>query len=216
MALKDIKIIVGLAMKDMLLLDSLVTALEVSDTVQVAAKATTNDKFINQLSKSKLRPSVCIIDFSIPNSYKLIRDLKSRWPRMRLLVVVSAYSQYTIDVLIFQKVNGFIGRNASVKQLIDAIGTVKKNKFYYSPIAKEKRFSAIKNREISVPRLTTRQVEFLNHCVTSANYVEIAEKLEISVRGVDSIRDLLFEKFGVRNRTDLVMEAIRSGIVSVN
>ncbi|WP_367890766.1 response regulator transcription factor [Ferruginibacter sp.] len=63
-------------------------------------------------------------------------------------------------------------------------------------------------------QLNEREREFLEYVCTEFTYKEIADKICVSVRTVDSYRDGLFKKLSLKTRVGLVMYANRHGIVS--
>jgi DNA-binding CsgD family transcriptional regulator len=61
--------------------------------------------------------------------------------------------------------------------------------------------------------LTENELEFLRLASTDMTYKEIAAKLSISPRVIDSYRDALFEKLDVKSRVGLAIYAVKNGIV---
>jgi two-component system invasion response regulator UvrY len=63
--------------------------------------------------------------------------------------------------------------------------------------------------------LTDPEIAFLRLASSDLTYKQIAEKMRLNPRGVDSLRDDLFEKLEVKSRVGLAMFAIRQGIVAL-
>jgi DNA-binding CsgD family transcriptional regulator len=65
------------------------------------------------------------------------------------------------------------------------------------------------------PKLTDRELEFLQHACSEKNYQQIAREMFLSERTVDGYRESLFKKFNVSNRVGLVLYAIKNQLVNV-
>lgn len=64
--------------------------------------------------------------------------------------------------------------------------------------------------------LEEQEIQFLKLVCSDLTYKEIAQKIGISPRGIDSLRDQLFIKLDVKSRVGLAMVAIKNGIVCMN
>lgn len=65
------------------------------------------------------------------------------------------------------------------------------------------------------PKLSDKELEFLKLACTEMTYREIADALGVSIRTVDSYRDVLFDKLEVSTRVGLVLYSIKNGIVMI-
>ncbi|PWT74718.1 MAG: hypothetical protein C5B59_10535 [Bacteroidetes bacterium] len=64
-------------------------------------------------------------------------------------------------------------------------------------------------------KLTGKEKEFIINACSELTYKEIAAKMDVSPRTVDTYRDYCFEKLQVKSRVGLVLYAIRKGLVKV-
>ena len=62
--------------------------------------------------------------------------------------------------------------------------------------------------------LTDLEIDFLKLASTELTYKEIADKMKITPRVIDSYRDTLFEKLDVKSRVGLAIYAVKNGIVT--
>lgn len=65
----------------------------------------------------------------------------------------------------------------------------------------------------SIPKINTKEMQFLSLCCSDLNYKEIAQIMGMSTRTVEGYRDSLFEKLNIRTRTGLVIYAMSIGIM---
>ncbi len=63
--------------------------------------------------------------------------------------------------------------------------------------------------------LTELEIDFLKIACSDLTYKEVAMKMRLNPRAIDSLRDSLFEKLDVKSRVGLVMWTIRQGIVAL-
>ena len=115
--------------------------------------------------------------------------------------------------------NGYLLKNTDQDELIQAIRTVSESGFYFNDrlsMAMLKNMGK-KQSSLQLPGknadLTEREIEVLTLICEEMTTPEIAEKLFLSPRTIETYRKTLFEKTGVRNMAGLVMWAVRNGLV---
>ncbi|MFT4062854.1 MAG: helix-turn-helix transcriptional regulator [Edaphocola sp.] len=64
-------------------------------------------------------------------------------------------------------------------------------------------------------KLTDREVAFLQLACSELTYSETAKAMFVSPRPIDGYRDTIFEKFGTKSRTGMVLFAIKNGFVEL-
>ena len=102
-------------------------------------------------------------------------------------------------------------------ELENALTTLVKNGFYYPNWAASKVFSSLgsaSSAKTETINITEREKEFLQFSITEMSYKEIAEKMFCSPRTVESYRDSLFEKLGLKTRVGLAVYAMKNGFGS--
>ena len=114
---------------------------------------------------------------------------------------------------------GYILKNAGKEEMINAIQTVANGNSYFSSQVSAKLLEQIINPTFSTRNksegniLTEREMEVLKLIADEYSNPEIAEKLFISVRTVDTHRRNLLDKLGVKNTAGLVKYAIKHGLL---
>ena len=112
---------------------------------------------------------------------------------------------------------GYLLKNTSREELIEAIRSVFKGEQYLQPEIKEALLSASLGNPVRgsyVPKLTRREKEVLTLIVEEMTTAEIAEQLCISPKTVETHRLNLIQKLGVRNSAGLVKEALTKDLLS--
>ena len=110
---------------------------------------------------------------------------------------------------------GYLQKNVHPVELEKALHSLVERGFYYPDWATSRVLHALANED-KVPSIQTaiteREKEFLAYTCTELTYKEIAEKMVCSPRTVESYRDSLFEKLGVKTRVALALYAVKIGV----
>lgn len=162
-------------------------------------------------------PDICIIDVNMPvlNGYDTLSVIKDKWPQIPVLVLTSYNNEYAIMRMILNGANGYLLKNSHPSELEKALRTICNSGFYHSELLSGKLYYAIRNKIMTIPEISEREKQFLSLCCTDLTYVQIADKMKLSIRNVEACRDHLFQKLNVKTRNSLVVYAIKTGIVPV-
>jgi two-component system invasion response regulator UvrY len=104
-------------------------------------------------------------------------------------------------------------------ELLHAIQSVMDNGYYYSAHTSSKLAGLFRERlDKSAPLqkiiLDDEEVKFLQLVCSEMTYKEIASEMGMNPRGIDGMRDMLFNRLDVKSRMGLAMYAIRHGLVT--
>jgi len=116
-------------------------------------------------------------------------------------------------------VKGFVKKDAHPRELKFAITSIIKTGFYYSQNTTGKVVRFFKKNDDGVMKLqkstlSDEETMFFKLICSDLTYKEIAARMNLNHRTVDTMRDHLFERLDVRSRVGLVMIALKHGIVS--
>ena len=204
-----------IANKNKLISASLKSAIESGRNYNVIV--TESGKDLLRKMKS-LKPSVVILDIQLKdtNAYDLIREInKNISHRSKVLILSSFTHPYTVNYMLKYGAAGYLPLDSDMRLLLKVIAEVATNKQHYNKLAPKSLVSAILGNEINVPELSNKQINFLQYCCTDLPYAEMAVNMEVSLRTVDWYRDVMFDTFKLNNRTDLVLFALRTGLVEL-
>jgi len=107
------------------------------------------------------------------------------------------------------KANGLVFKTSPPSEVVDAVSSILKGEVYYSNGAKE--ILAKSSIEGSEAILTQREKVVLKLICSGFTSQKIAQELFISENTVESYRRSLFQKFGVKNATSLIVKATEMG-----
>lgn len=169
------------------------------------------------LAKLKTKPQVDVLvtDISLKhiNGFMLMKELKGKYPNLKVVFVSPHTHNYTLSYMLYFGARGFVPADADEKTLLKAVNDVHLKGYHYSKLTPKALVE--ESRENKPEVLTPRQMTFLEWCCTELPYYDMATKMKLSTRTVDWYRDIMFEKFSLTNRTDLVLFCLRTGLVSL-
>lgn len=182
-------------------------------SIAVVADAGNGKELIEKIKSLTKEPDICILDISMPelNGYDTLTKLKRAYMHMKFIVLTMFKNEYNIIRMIKSGANAYLNKNTTSVELLKAIKEVYANDYYYSAIASEKTFNTIKNNKLQL--LTEREVQFLGLNCGHYSYIEIAEKMCLSVRTVQDYQKNLCKKLHLHTRLDLALFAMQSGLV---
>ena len=193
------------------------------DECIVTMQANNGSEFISNLALNE-PPDVVLLDLNMPvmDGYETAVHLKEHFPKIKVLMLTMFDSELILIRLLQANVKGFLKKDIEPSELKFAIHSVMKSDFYYSShtigrLANLLRSSNAKDSvQLKNATLNDQEVCFLKLASTDLTYKEIAQRMNLTPRMVDALRDQLFLKMNVKSRVGLAMVAIRNGIVNLN
>jgi DNA-binding NarL/FixJ family response regulator len=163
-------------------------------------------------------PDVVLMDIQMPglNGLEATREIHKRFPSTRILVLTQHESKEYVVPLLRAGAVGYITKTARATELIGAIRAVYEQGAYLPPRITQTLVDALVETPGATeqPVLTERELEVLRLVVEGLSSREIAERLNISVKTVDTHRANIMDKVGAHNTAELTKYAIRKGWVS--
>lgn len=208
------KIRILLADDHALVRDGMKTLLKDVSDFYVAGEASNGQEVIQKVRE--LSPDVVIMDISMPQMTGLeATDIIQRdFPKTKVLILTMHENEDYAYQIFKSGAAGYILKNAEKKEFIDAIRTVRKGeKFFSRAVSGVMSKNYVRKSQASIP-ITRREKEILRLIVDGLTNQEIADKLFISPRTVDTHRSNLMQKLEIKNTAGLVRFAIENGIVS--
>jgi len=164
---------------------------------------------------------IIIMDYQLPgiDGADAARLILEKNPKAKILAL-SNYNEYMyIDRMIKTGVKGFVLKNVTPEELIKAIDTILNGSNYFSNDVAIKLLNFGNNNSDSSPRfrnpkmkvyddLSMREMEVLKLVGEAKSNDEIAELLSISKRTVESHKQNLLRKIGVKNTSELIKFAV--------
>lgn len=168
----------------------------------------------------KLQPDVLVVDLMIPglNGLEITRQVRQRYPATRVIILsMHANEPYVLEAL-KNGASGYVLKDSSGTDLIQAIRLVASGQRYLSPPLSERAVEAYMMKSHEGPSdayegLTDREREVLHLAAEGLSNPDIANRLSISPRTVETHRANLMRKLGLKTQTDLIRYALKRGIL---
>lgn len=161
----------------------------------------------------ELRPRVIVMDCAMPkmNGLEATRRIRAAIPEAAILML----SMHSEDTLVRQALEagakGYVLKNAMDLDLAGAVRSVAAGKTVMDP--QVARNDALKGERES--GLTARELEILQHIVAGKSNKEIAAELNLSANTVAVHRANIMDRLGIHKTAELVVYAIRNGLVNL-
>ena len=194
--------------------------LDAESDFEVISEAGTGRQAVEMAGK--LRPDVIVMDIAMPelNGLEATRQLREVAPNTKVLILSahsdSAYVEHVSEL----GASGYLVKQSSSRQLLDAIREVHKGNTFYSPavgkeMARQHRTVLDRKgvRRSASVRLTAREMEVLQLVAEGRANKQIADELGISIKTVEKHRDHLMRKLDIHDTASLTRYAIAEGII---
>ncbi|MBS0351203.1 MAG: response regulator [Proteobacteria bacterium] len=191
--------------------------IETDSNMQIVGEAGTGLEGLDMIKT--IRPDVVVLDIKLPDisGLEVTNKLLAREAPPKILVV-SAMSNDLFPFRILEAgAHGYLTKNASQQELIDAIKKVHENKRFISQeVAQHLALVRLDPNYVSdFNSLSDRETEVMMMVIHRVPIKEIAKKLHLSSKTVHSYRSRIFEKLRVKSDTALTLAAIKEGIVAI-
>jgi DNA-binding NarL/FixJ family response regulator len=160
-----------------------------------------------------LRPDVMLLDLRLPgtNGFEVLTRLKREFPDARVVVLSNYQGSEDVYRAVRSGAAGYLTKDASGQELIDAITTVHRDLRYLPRTALDRLAE-----RTSATDLTPRETEVLTCITQGRSNREIAEQLHISEKTVRIHVSAVLEKMGARDRTQATIFALQRGLVHMD
>lgn len=159
----------------------------------------------------RLKPDVVVMDYAIPvqNGAMAARALRDRAPAIKVLILSMHSEPSYVENSRAAGASGYLLKNALDLELVAAVKAVHAGEWVQDPRLEQASASTAKRS------LSKRELEVLQHIVSGRSNKEIATILSLSVNTVSVHRANIMEALQIRNTAELVVYAIRHGLVSI-
>ncbi len=194
--------------------DGIEKIIEEENDLEIVGQAKDGMSALNKIDQ--LKPDLIITDISLKGTsgLDLIKDIKIRFPHLPILVFSMHDETVYAERALRAGANGYLMKDQASEYLVIAIRNILDGKIYTDDKFKAKMINKLiksrKNIELSpIERLSDRELEVFLSIGTGYGTREIAEKLHLSIKTVETYRAHIKEKLGLETAAELLRFSIQ-------
>ena len=171
----------------------------------------------------QLEPDLLLLDLSMPKMDGLdcLREIKSRWPGAKVIVLTMHEDENYIKQAMQAGAAAYVHKSAADTDLFKAIEAVQAGQLYLSQQNSNLLLNVLlKQDPVPVDNqapyvlLSPREREVLRLIAHGYSMAEVAERLSLSIKTVDTYKTRLMEKLGTTRKSELVSYALKYCLLS--
>jgi DNA-binding NarL/FixJ family response regulator len=194
--------------------DGLRALLQRHEGVEVVGEAGDGHEALAGIERT--RPDVVVMDIAMPhlNGLEVTRRVRKTMPRTRVLVLSMYEDAEFVHEILDAGASGYVLKGAAAKELLDALQVVRRGQTYLAAQLARHPVPARRRASTDGP-LTARERETLQLLAEGNSHVQIAARLNISPKTVETHRRHIGAKLGIRDLAGLVKYAVRKRLVGM-
>ena len=166
-------------------------------------------------------PDVVLMDLRMPqkDGIETTKIVSKQYPNLFVLVLSMYEDERFVSHLMENGANGYLLKNAEPQEIRKAIMDVCEKGYYLNNFVNRILIKKAHSRQKTIPSLNSeitvsdKEREVLRYICMEFTAQEIAQKMDISPRTVEAIKDRLMERFGSKNTAGLVFFAVKNNLV---
>jgi DNA-binding NarL/FixJ family response regulator len=182
-------------------------------------EADNGQQLLERIEESK--PHVILMDLRMPvkDGVETTKYISAHYPDIFVLVLTMHEEEKFVIHLMENGANGYLLKSSDPVEIKKAIIDVMEKGYYLSNFVNRILLKNSQNRNKPIPSLTRelevsdREKEVIYYICLEFTSQEIGEKMGISSRTVESIKERLMERFGIKNTAGLVFFAVKNNLI---
>lgn len=193
--------------------------LELEQDLKIIGEAV--DAFDAMQQIRKLSPDVILMDISMPkvDGIAITRQITQKFPSTAVIMLTMYRQHQQMLQAMKNGARGYLIKSASSQEVAQAIRTVHAGGMFIEPgltgaiVSEFRRLSDSTSSGQSLTSLSEKEIEILRFVATGMSNKEIAEKLAYSEKTVKNYLSIIFQKLGIRDRTQAAIFALKQGLL---
>ncbi len=215
---------VALVDKHPVVCDAIKALLSGTDDIEIVSSSSKINELLLVLNKSLVHIVLIVFYHPDPNDVVSIKILTDRFPKLKLLVLSMYRNEEFILKLIKAGAKGHLSRDTDRSEIMEAIYTLRNGYEFYAKTITNILLSSYlsdkdidkKEKESRQKNLSVREMEVFKLFAEGFSNREIADKLFISVRTVETHKNNIMKKINLKTTVDLVKFAIKNNIIELD
>lgn len=189
---------------------------------ELVLEAHNGQELLDGIRTLKTPPDVVLLDLKMPvkDGIETTIELRAIYPQIRILILTMLDQNDYIIHLLDLGASGYLLKNSSAQEVLLAIENVVQKGFYFGDHVSQVMLDGLKRKRAIPPsinavnKFSSRELEVCDLMKEGLTTQEIADRLFISNRTVETHRKNLMEKFGVKNSAGVIYRALKEGLLT--
>jgi two-component system response regulator NreC len=203
--------------------DALSTLLHSADDIEVKGCTNTFDELLHTLANETIHVVLMVLYQPSENDIEQVKMLNHRFPKARVLVLSMFKNEQFILKMIKAGAKGHLSSDTNRSEILEAIYTLRNGyEFYAKTITNILLNNYLSDEKMNTDEkenrqknLSVREMEVFKLFAEGYSNREIAEKLFISIRTVETHKNNIMKKINIKTTVDLVKFAIKNNIIEL-
>jgi DNA-binding NarL/FixJ family response regulator len=187
--------------------------------IKFVLEAENGDELLNGLPENQ--PDVILMDLRMPlkDGIEATKIVSKNYPNIHIIVLTMYEDERFVAHLMENGANGYLLKSAEPSEIRKAIQEVVSRGYYLNNYVNRILLKKSHSKQKTIPSLNSEVVlndkerEVIKLLCMEFTAAEIAQKMEISPRTVEAIKDRLMERFGAKNTAGLVFFAVKNNLI---
>ena len=204
-----------------LFLDGMSFIFSQQENITIKATANNGKKAVEMIENQSF--DLVMMDINMPelSGFEATKIIKAKYPHIKILIVSMLNDYASITKLLKAGADGYVMKNTGKDELLLAIDVIMQGEVYVGEEVKKGLFLYMTNKKAAEPKLnvfgavelTNREKEILRLISEGMTNNEMADKLFLSPKTIDTHRTNLLQKLGLKNTAALIKYAVENGLL---
>jgi DNA-binding NarL/FixJ family response regulator len=182
-------------------------------------EAENGEELLNKIKEDEPDVVLCDLKMPVKDGIDTTKQIVKEYPKIRVIILTMYEDERFVGHLMDCGAAGYLLKSTEPSEIRKAVMDVVRSGFYLNPFVNKVLIKKNYGRQKSNPSLTNeivvndREKEVLTLVCMEFTAAEIAQKMDISARTVEAIKDRLMERFGVKNSVGLVFYAMKNQLI---
>ena len=213
------EITVAIADDHQLFRKGVIHSLSAYKQIRFVVEAGNGDELLASLEAHPIQ--VVLMDLKMPgkDGIETTKIISRAYPHIKVLVVSMHEDERFVHHLMENGAHGYLLKNAEPQEMLNAITAVVEKGYYLNDFVNRVLLRNARQKQKILPpleqdmALSEREKMVLRLICMEFTAQEIAQKMELSSRTVEAIKDRLMDRFGAKNTAGLVFFAVRNNLI---
>ncbi|HYG50674.1 MAG TPA: response regulator transcription factor [Flavobacteriales bacterium] len=216
--LKRKQITLGIVDDHSLFRKGLISLLDEYEDMKVVLEAGDGLELLEKLKST--RPDVILLDIEMPNmnGIEATKAVRKKYSDIKILPLTMHSEEQFVVHLMENGANGFLLKDYGIETIVDAIYSAHETDYYFNEKVSKVMIKKLVRGSLVRPvfqgnTLNDREIEIIRLICQELSSKEISQRMCVSIRTIEGIREKILEKTGARNTVGIVIYAVKHNII---